>query len=131
MSSPGVSTVLVVEDDGPTREMYRQALILAGYRVVAVPDGYDALQQIEIHRPAAVVLDLILPHVPGIDVYRDLRAQQETAHIPVVIVTGSDIRDVDPDALRYFLRKPIAPDALTATVGQAIRGIKRGEPLAT
>ena len=131
MSARAVSTVLVVEDDGPTREMYRQALVLAGYRVVAVADGYDALQQIEIERPAAVVLDLILPHVPGMDVYKDLRAKPETADIPVVIVTGCDVRDLEPTALRFFLRKPITPEVLTATLGQAIRGVRMEDVLGT
>ena len=87
------ASILIVEDDAAAREMYREALIGAGYRAVGVPDGLDALKQIETNRPSAVILDLLLPRVAGIDVYRELRTKRETRTLPVVIVTGSDARD--------------------------------------
>src|SRR4051794_17475935 len=59
------SVVLVVEDDQQTREMYRAALMAAGFVVVAVEDGLDALRVLEQRRPSAVVLDLGLPRLAG------------------------------------------------------------------
>ena len=113
-------TVLVVEDDPATREMYRQALAASGYRTIAASDGLGALRVIEGDRPDVVVLDLMLPTVGGHDVYKELRAHPETCEIPVVIVTGSDARDLEPTDFRFFLRKPVSPETLTRIVEDAL-----------
>src|SRR5918994_1207836 len=115
-----VSTVLVVEDDAATREMYRQALAASGHRTIAVADGLGALRHIEGDRPDVVVLDLMLPSVAGHDVYRELRAHPDTCDIPIVIVTGSDARDLEPNEFRFFLRKPVSPETLTHIVEDAL-----------
>ena len=102
--------------------MYREALVHAGYNVIAVEDGLSALHRVEETLPDAVVLDLMLPRVGGWDVYKELRAHPVTRRLPVVIVTASDARELESGTLRYFLRKPISPETLTAVVDQAIRG---------
>ncbi len=113
-------TVLVVEDDAATRDMYRQALMLAGYNVRAVSDGIDALQLIETDMPDAVILDLVLSRVGGVDVYRELRARPETSQLPVIIVTGSDARELQPNQVQFFLRKPLHPDQVVTAVEAAL-----------
>jgi CheY-like chemotaxis protein len=114
--------VLVVEDDRQAREMYRTALANYGFAVTAVEDGLDALYFLETERPDAVVLDLMLPRVGGYDVYRELRANPATARIPVVIVTGTEARDLGANEFRFFLKKPVRPDSLAECVAAAIRG---------
>lgn len=114
------ATVLVVEDDASTREMYRQALTASGHRTIAVADGLGALRHLEGDRPDVVVLDLMLPTIAGHDVYRELRANPETREIPVVIVTGSDACDLEPSDFRFFLRKPVSPETLTRIVDDAL-----------
>jgi CheY-like chemotaxis protein len=113
--------ILVVEDDPQLRELYRNALRTAGYVVVAVEDGADALRQIEHSKPALVVLDLALPRVDGRDVHRELKARPETRNIPVIIVSGTDMTDVDAKQFAYVLRKPCDPDRLVAAVDQCMR----------
>src|SRR6185436_1797482 len=88
--------VLVVEDDATLRELYRSTLRSAGYAVVAVEDGIDALRRVERGRPDAVVLDLGLPRLNGRDVKRELKSRPDTEHIPVVVVSGNDTSDLDP-----------------------------------
>ena len=114
------TTVLVVEDDAATREMYRQALAASGHRTIAVADGLGALRHLEGDRPDVVVLDLMLPTLAGQDVYRELRANPDTREIPVVIVTGSDARELQLNDFRFFLRKPVSPETLTRIVEDAL-----------
>jgi DNA-binding response OmpR family regulator len=102
--------------------MYRDAFTLAGFRVVAVQDGYEALLEIEAAPPDAIVLDLMLPRVAGLDVYRDLRANPRTSEIPIVIVSAADGRDPE-DESRVFLPKPIDIDALVTVVSDALSPI--------
>ena len=120
MSSITIPTILVVEDDAATREMYRQALAASGYRTITAADGLGALRFIEGDRPDVVVLDLMLPTVGGRDVYKELRAHPETCEIPVIVVTGSDARDLEPNEFRFFLRKPVSPETLTRIVEDAL-----------
>ncbi|MBI4264134.1 MAG: response regulator [Acidobacteria bacterium] len=121
--SPAVTraSVLVVEDDPSLRELYRTTLRTAGYAVVAVEDGADALRHIEQGPPAAVVLDLALPRVGGRDVQRELRSHPETRHIPIVVVSGTDMSDLDSNEYASLLMKPVAPEVLVWAVENSIR----------
>jgi CheY-like chemotaxis protein len=120
-------TVLVVEDDSATRDLYRQALAAAGYKVAAVEDGLDALRRIETDTPDAVVLDLMLPRLGGTDVYQELRALPATRTTPVVVVTGSDVQAPEPSAFQLFLRKPVDAETLLS----AIEGLLDSRPAGT
>lgn len=102
------------------REMFRHALAACGYRVATSRDGVSALRYLDGEHPDVIVLDLLLPLVGGLDVYRELRAHPETRDIPVVIVTGSDARELEPNQFRFFLRKPVSPETLTHVVEDAL-----------
>ena len=114
--------VLVVEDEPGLRELYRTALSTAGYAVVAVEDGLDALRVIDIGTtPQAVVLDIALPRLSGYDVQRELHAHDHTTDIPIIVVTGTDTAINERD-FACVLRKPLTAEALVETVGKCLRG---------
>jgi DNA-binding response OmpR family regulator len=118
----GLTTVLLVEDDAQTRQLYRQVLMTAGFRVIAVGDGMDALAFLEQHDPPdAIVLDLTLPRLSGTELHQELRAHSRTSRIPVVVVTGTDVRRQEQADFQYFLHKPVVPDALIFAVDNAVR----------
>ena len=74
----------------------------------------------------AVILDLMLPRLGGLDVYQELRAHSQTAHLPIIVITGAEISDLDSTSVRHFLRKPVGPEVLVATVERALRGSRSG-----
>ena len=112
--------VLVVEDDATLRELYRSALRAAGYAVVGVEDGLDALRLIDTGKPRAVVLDLALPRLSGRAVSRELRAHERTQDIPVIVVTGTDTSDLDPTNFACVMKKPIDTDDLVDAVQKCL-----------
>ena len=117
MSALGANrTVLVVEDDRALRTFYRSALMIAGYSVVTAEDGIEALQTFEGYQPAAVVLDLGLPRMSGHDVTAELLANEKLRHIPIVIVTGGDVSEVDQKKFACVLRKPVTAESLIAAI---------------
>jgi DNA-binding response OmpR family regulator len=118
MTTDQRSTVLLVEDDNATREMYDYALRMAGFAVTAVRDGFAALRSIEQQCPDVVVLDLDLPHVSGMDVHQEIVSHAETCKTPVVVVTGTNWQ-MPADVFRT-LRKPIASDILVTTIELAL-----------
>ena len=62
----------------------------------------------------------------GWDVYKEMRANARANRVPVLIVTGSDVRELEPSDGRYFLRKPMSADTLVVAVEQAMRGRAAG-----
>jgi CheY-like chemotaxis protein len=69
---------------------------------------------------AVVVLDLGLPRLNGHDVQRELKATPATARIPVIVITGTDITDVDRQRFECVLTKPITPRALVEAVHKCL-----------
>jgi DNA-binding response OmpR family regulator len=114
-------SILIVEDDPELRAFYRALLQMEGFTVVAVEDGIDALRRIEADPPDAVVLDLGLPRLGGRDVHRELAGRTEMRGIPVVIVTGEPIDDLDPKDFACILRKPLDPQSLITAVHDCLR----------
>jgi DNA-binding response OmpR family regulator len=118
--TPRRPAVLIVEDDPELRTLYRTALSLAGYSVVAVGDGIEALRHIDADPPAIVVLDMGLPRLHGRDVSLEVKSHAETATIPIVVVTG-DARGLNTTDFACVLQKPIDLDTLVRTVERCLR----------
>ena len=116
------ATVLIVEDDAALRVFYKSVLTLEGYAVVTAEDGLDALQRIEEQRVGAVILDLGLPRLRGEDVGREIAAHDAMRDIPVIVVTGSDTANLNPDDFACVLTKPITAEALVRAVRNCLRG---------
>ena len=120
-------TVLIVEDDAPLRNLYRSALSQAGFSVVAVGDGMDALRVVESEQvPAAVVLDLALPTLSGRDVGYELKANPTTCHIPIIVVTGTDAAGIRGLGVACVLQKPVMPERLVEVVDGCMRRAPAG-----
>jgi two-component system response regulator MprA len=115
--------VLVVEDDPAIAESLRRALHLDGYQVTAAGDGHAALRILEPRDHDAVVLDLGLPLLDGLDVCRRLRASGDRT--PVLVVTARDavadrVAGLDAGADDYLV-KPFALDELLARLRALLR----------
>jgi DNA-binding response OmpR family regulator len=107
--------VLLVEDDESVRQLVRVTLQMNDYEVVEAKDGLEGLLLLEMHRPDAVVLDLMMPDVGGERMLAQLRATPETKRTPVVIITGKP--EVAPEVIglvgkENFFPKPFDPDAV-------------------
>jgi two-component system, cell cycle response regulator len=117
--------VLIVEDDDDLRRLFRLALTLAHFNVSEARGGLEALRQLDIDPPDLVVLDLVMPHVDGFTVRRELELHPHTRHIPVVVVTAIPAQDVYL-AANCWLTKPVSPDELVA----AVKGVLGAESAA-
>ncbi len=118
-----MACIVVAEDDEDLRELTTRVLRRAGHTVVATADGAQALAAVAAHGPDAVVSDIDMPAMSGVDLCRALRADPATGRLPVLLVSGSlvagDERPVAAQATA-FLRKPFTPRALVAYVDRIL-----------
>jgi CheY-like chemotaxis protein len=107
-------TVLVVDDEADIRESLRDALGDEGYSVMLASNGKEALALLpKVPRPCAIILDLIMPVMSGMEFYEAMRAVPQPADIPVLISTSDPSRA--PNRVPV-MRKPINLDRLLMTV---------------
>lgn len=117
--------VLIVEDELPQAEMLQYNFESQGFRTVTVGHGEQALERIEDDLPDLVVLDWMLPGLPGIEICRKLRQRKETKHIPIIMLTARGeeddrIRGLDVGADDYVV-KPYSPKELIARARALLR----------
>ncbi len=117
-----MNKILVVDDKAMMRDSVAATLQRAGYQVVAAGDGNTALDLIARHRPAAVVTDLKMPEMDGLELLGRIRGADE--QLPVVIMTaygtvGDAVRAIKIGAFD-FIQKPFEGDQLVLTVKRAV-----------
>ena len=131
--------VLVVEDDPDIAELVARYLEKAGYAATRVSSGRDALDAVRAKAPDLIVLDVMLPHVDGLEVCRLLRANEQTAGIPIIMLTARAEESERIVGLEMgaddYLAKPFSPNELVARVRALLRRAQRqdapsGRPLA-
>jgi DNA-binding response OmpR family regulator len=125
MNEPDTKTVLIADDDADIRELVAYRMSRSGYAVLEASNGEEAFELATGELPDLAILDVMMPRLDGFEVVRRLRAQEETAGIPIILLTA---RAQDADVARGFgagaddyIRKPFSPQELAMRV-QAILG---------
>jgi diguanylate cyclase (GGDEF)-like protein len=122
-------SILVVEDDVAIAEVLEEALREFGYEVSTAGSGAGALAEMQRSRPDLVLLDLSLPDVDGLDLVRQLRAEQRWNAVPVIALTARDRLSDRVIGLREglddYLTKPFSVTELAARVDANLRRSRR------
>lgn len=120
MSGPGL--VLVVEDS-PTQAQKTSTMIkiLCGLNVALAADGIEALRIVDANRPDVIVLDVNLPGMDGYQLCKRLKRDQNTAHIPIIMLTSADsaqaaMQGIGAGADDYIPKDVFATENLVATL---------------
>lgn len=121
-------TVLVVEDDESIAEFLTVTLAREGFKVVCARDGREAVDRFELDKPDAVLLDMNLPRLSGLDVLRVIRKSSET---PVLVVSVKDSETDKVSSLELgaddYITKPFSPRELVARLRTNLRKRSSGE----
>jgi DNA-binding response OmpR family regulator/nitrogen-specific signal transduction histidine kinase len=119
-------TLLVVDDNAPTRYALRRTLERAGYIVVEAGTGTEGLIELRTQAIDALILDVNLPDMSGFDIVRELRMSPETQLLPVVHVSAASIDTTDliaglDNGADAYLPHPVDPGVLLATIRTLLR----------
>ena len=116
--------IIIVEDEPDTAEMFAEMMRLSGYYVLKSYGGTPAIGLIAREIPDAVVLDVMMPDLSGLEVLRFLRRDPRLEHIPVIVVSAkslpSDIKNGLDAGANVYLTKPVAFQDLNDAVRQVI-----------
>ena len=120
--------VLLVEDEIAIVTMLRYNLEKEGFKVFSTGDGDEAVGLVKAHQPDTIVLDWMLPGMSGVDICAELRRQEETKTVPIIMLSArgeeSDrIRGLDAGADDYMV-KPFSPSELIARIRAVLRRLR-------
>ena len=110
----------MVDDDPAIRDVVADILEVSDYAVQTAINGAEALDKIRQDRPAAVLLDLMMPVMNGWEFLRACRQEPSCAHVPIVVMSAArNASDVaDELGTQGFLPKPFELDRVLAVIGQ-------------
>lgn len=114
-------TIMVVDDSEKIVDLIKRFLKIKGYNSFGVFNGRIAVEKAVTERPAAIIIDLMLPELNGYEVIEELKKNKKTADIPVIIVSGCEvdydhIERINSKLKISVLEKPINYEKLTALV---------------
>jgi len=123
--------ILAVDDERHIVRLVQVNLERAGYEVVTAFDGKEALEKVESEQPDLVVLDVMMPYMDGFEVLQNLRKNQATRELPVIMLTA---KAQDADVFRgwqsgvdCYLTKPFNPMELIAFVKRIFKSMDGGD----
>ena len=122
---PAQYIILIVDDSPTICRLVAATLERHNYQVVAAKDGLEALAKLNEIRPDLILLDIMMPHLDGYQLCKIIRGNQETKHIPVVMLSGKDgffnkVKGRIAGATDY-ITKPFEPTVLLQSVAKHVR----------
>lgn len=113
--------ILVVDDDAAIRRIVQMVLARHGLKVITAEDGEDAFQKAVIEKPDAILLDIKMPKMDGLELCSKLKATETTADIPIAFLTAEKDLESYKQAQELggvlYITKPFNPERLVGTVG--------------
>lgn len=122
---PDKPLILIADDEEDVRDLVAMNLRRAGFRIDEAVDGIEAVSKATTSRPAAIILDVMMPGRDGYRVCQELRADEETKHIPIIMLTAKGqtherVAGLEKGADDY-LAKPFSPKELVLRVQSLVR----------
>lgn len=128
MSSP---LILLVDDERPITSIMRRKLEQHNFRVIEAMDGEEGLQAARSQRPDAVVTDLQMPHISGLELAVALRRLPETSNTPIIMLTGRghyvDEATLARTNIRKLVSKPFSAREIVEALEQILAPTRSAE----
>ena len=120
-----MTKILMIEDDVAMAEMYKKVFNFAGFDFDIGIDGEDGIKKASMDQYAVILLDIMMPRMDGIKVLEQLKRQESTKKVPVLILTNLDNDVISTEAMGkgaagYVIKSEVSNDALIQRVKQLV-----------
>ena len=116
--------IVIIEDEPDTAEMYAEMMRISGYEVVKYFGGLSAVAQLVDQKPDAVVLDLMMPDLSGLEVLNYIKEQPGLSSLPVIIVSAKTLPEDVEAGLKAgavaYLTKPVSFSEMRVAIEEAV-----------
>ena len=113
--------IVYIEDDLEMTYLIKMILERKGYEVVSTNDGMEGFELIEKESPDLVLLDLMMPNIDGWDIYHQIKSNESTNHIPVIIISAKaqpidKVLGIEIAKVNNYIGKPFKPQELLESI---------------
>ena len=127
-----MAKILIVEDDPLMQRMYQKAFTFDGYEVVVAGDGVEGIDKARTEKPTAVLLDVMMPKMNGLDALAKMKSDPDLKKLPVIMLTnlaGSADAEkaLELGAVKYIVKSEQEPKEVVRMVKEIVAGYTRDE----
>ncbi len=119
------SSILIIDDDPGIRDTLEALLFKEGYKLIFAANGKQGIEKAAEHMPDAILLDVMMPGMDGIEVCKRIRADDSLAEVPIIMLTGLDDNESKLSGIKSgaddYISKPYNKDELRAKIRTIIR----------
>ena len=125
--------ILVIEDDPIALRLIRYTLEHEGYRVATAPNGLEGIRKAQEEEPDLLILDIMLPGIDGFEICHRLRAEHQTAHLPILMLSAKAQEIDKATGMKVgaddYLIKPANPSVIVSRVANLLAQTKDTVPV--
>ncbi len=127
-----MANIIIVEDDANLAKVYQKKLVEGGHTVSIVEDA-SAVATIAAQKPSLVLCDIMMPRVNGLDILRELKADPNSALVPILLLTNvaedaSIAKGLELGAYGYLLKSETSPDQVLSRVNMTLEETAPAKP---
>ncbi len=127
-----MAKILIVEDDPLMQRMYQKAFSFDGYEVVVAGDGIEGVDKARTEKPTAVLLDVMMPKMNGLDALAKMKSDPDLKKLPIIMLTnlaGSADAEkaLELGAVKYIVKSEQEPKEVVRMVKEIVSGYTRDE----
>lgn len=117
--------IMIVEDDVFIRDIYQVKFVQEGFDVVTAEDGVKALEMLKEITPDAILLDIMMPRMNGMEVLKNLKADEKFSKIPVIMLTNNSEKEKVDEAMNsgingYLIKSHFTPSEVVSKVNSLL-----------
>ena len=117
--------IVCIEDEPEMIDLFKLILTRRGFEVIGANGGRQGLELVKEIKPDLILIDLMMPDMDGWEVYQNLKANEETQHIPVIVVTAKAqsidrVLGLHIAKVNDYIAKPFSPSALLDSIEQVL-----------
>ncbi len=120
-----IRQIVCIEDEPEMIDLFKLILTRRGFEVIGANGGRQGLELVKEIKPDLVLIDLMMPDMDGWEVYQNLKANEDTQHIPVIVVTAKAqsidrVLGLHIAKVNDYIAKPFSPSALLESIEQVL-----------